>query len=779
MSRVHELMLKINSSLDGQFGANIQRIVGGVNQTSQKFNELSESAKKIKDLELKVKGFDKVQSQMEKTREKNDLLSQQITQFRENLSNVSQGSNEYKEIEKAIKAMEKQQARVLVTQQRLEIESGNLSTQLNQEGVSTNRLGAERTRLANESRRLQGQIEDLTNTQRRNSNETRDQESKIGKLSGAMKGLAVGMAGYFGISQLKQYGGEAIALANEKIKAETDLQAMLKNTKYLQGDTTAITNASNMLKDYANQLETVGVIGDETVIAGQAQLSTFQLMPSSVKKLTAGMADMLAKNKGMNATQEDAAGLANLFGKVMSGQIGALSKYGVTLSKNQKKILETGKETERASMLAQILAENYGGANEALGKTDEGKMVIMRAEIEGIKEEFGKGLLPIQRQFFEVFKGQGPNISKILQTGLDVASKFFDLFQKMNPDKVFKNLYDAGIIAVDIIGKIVDKGILFIDWVSKGSDGVVILGGAVGGLATALGIYTTAVQISSGWAKISAWWTGISTTATGALTLKQIALNAVMSLNPIGAVIGLLVGLAVGLVYAYNNSENFRSIVQKLWEKMKDFGGYVVTLPEKLKGIWDGFISKTHELWEKIQSLMEPLKNAVGWVEKLFGGGNKTKNININTKTTTSGTGTPFTPYTGGIPKFAIGGVVDKPTIAEVGEGRVPETIIPHDNSKRSLALLQYTAQKMGVPLQGQGDEKKKNLFSTPSSSSVGTTVNNKTSSKQIIVKEIKVVIQGAGENLDKIAQKGKELAINIKRELEDVEESEKRLSIG
>ena len=47
MSRVHELMLRINSSLDGQFGANVQRIVGGVNQTSQKFNELSESAKTI------------------------------------------------------------------------------------------------------------------------------------------------------------------------------------------------------------------------------------------------------------------------------------------------------------------------------------------------------------------------------------------------------------------------------------------------------------------------------------------------------------------------------------------------------------------------------------------------------------------------------------------------------------------------------------------------------------------------------------------------------------
>lgn len=703
MSVLHEMFIKIKSSFEGE--NSFSKASDGFKNVSREMVNLKQSQDKIKNLEVQIKGFEKIQNQIQNTKFKNETLTKQIEEFKTSLSSVSQGSTEYKEIEKAIQSLEREQTKLNIQNRKLETASKSAESQLKDEGISTKNLSSEKIKLANKSRDLKGDIDKLTNSQKKNESQTKQNDSSFGKLGGSLKGLAIGMAGMFGIAEIKQYGSEAIALANEKIKAETDLQAMLTNTKNLHGDTTAINKASNMLKDYANQLETVGVIGDETIIAGQAQLATFQLMPSTIKKLTTGMTDMLAKNKGMNATQEDAAGLANLFGKVMTGNVGSLSKYGVTLSENQKKVLKLGTEMERASMLAQILSENYGGANEALGKTDEGKMVIMRAELEGIKEEFGKGLLPLQVKFFEIFKGQGPNISKILQGALDVAGKFFSIFQNNHPEKIFGLVYDSGILVLDVIGKITVGATSFIDWMKKGSDGAVIFGGVVWGLATAVGLYTTAIKIHHGWTKLVA----------GA----QVLWNAAMNLSPMGIFLTVLTGIGVGLVYAYKHSETFRNVL--------------------------------HNLWEKVKKLIEPLKTAAEWVGKLFSGGDKTKNININTKTTTSGTGTPYTPYTGydtsKFQKKALGGVSNRPAIfGEAG----PEIAIPLNKTQRSKGLLSYANNIVN------GDKKQNSFLQSGVDKSNPITV------------VVNVTVQGIVESIDKAKQIGQQIGNSAKATLEE-----------
>jgi hypothetical protein len=53
------------------------------------------------------------------------------------------------------------------------------------------------------------------------------------------------------------------------------------------------------------------------------------------------------------------------------------------------------------------------------------------------------------------------------------------------------------------------------------------------------------------------------------------------------------------------------------------------------------------------------------------------------------------------IPYLAKGATVSSPTLAMIGEGKVPETVVPHNNSPRSRALLQDAAKGVGVPLAG------------------------------------------------------------------------------
>ncbi len=51
------------------------------------------------------------------------------------------------------------------------------------------------------------------------------------------------------------------------------------------------------------------------------------------------------------------------------------------------------------------------------------------------------------------------------------------------------------------------------------------------------------------------------------------------------------------------------------------------------------------------------------------------------------------------IPYLAKGATVTSPTLAMIGEGKVPETVVPHNNTPRSRELLQEAARGVGLPI--------------------------------------------------------------------------------
>lgn len=65
-------------------------------------------------------------------------------------------------------------------------------------------------------------------------------------------------------------------------------------------------------------------------------------------------------------------------------------------------------------------------------------------------------------------------------------------------------------------------------------------------------------------------------TAFNAIKGAFAGLNAVMTANPIGAVIVAITALVAGLIYAYNHSEKFRDIVNNALEKVKEVASNVV-----------------------------------------------------------------------------------------------------------------------------------------------------------------------------------------------------------
>lgn len=168
------------------------------------------------------------------------------------------------------------------------------------------------------------------------------------------------------------FAAKSVGAYNASVEASTKLRTNMLNVKGATDEQVA------SLEKLAGQLQNVGVIEDDVVKAGMSQLATFNLQSSTIGALTPKITDMVAQLKGHNATAEDMVGINNLVGKVMTGNIGALSRYGVTLSESQAAQLKAGTETEKAAVLNEVLAQNYGKVNEALRKTPQGQVTALK-----------------------------------------------------------------------------------------------------------------------------------------------------------------------------------------------------------------------------------------------------------------------------------------------------------------------------------------------------------------------------------------------------------------
>ena len=127
------------------------------------------------------------------------------------------------------------------------------------------------------------------------------------------------------------------------------------------------------IKQVISAQKELGVIGGTVQVAGAQQVATFLQEKDSLSVLIPAMNDLLAQQKGLNATQEDAVSVANLMGKVMTGQTSALKRVGITFNDAQEQILKYGTESEKAATLAQVITDNVGHMNAELAKTDAGK----------------------------------------------------------------------------------------------------------------------------------------------------------------------------------------------------------------------------------------------------------------------------------------------------------------------------------------------------------------------------------------------------------------------
>lgn len=257
--------------------------------------------------------------------------------------------------------------------------------------------------------------------------------SGIGKAAKGMATVVSGAAAAAG-GYLVNFGKQAVDAALKAGEVTAKFQQVAKNNNWTDEEQKSLLSLNKTLGQ-------TGVISGGTLKAAQAQLGTFALTADQVKTLTPALADMIANNKGYNATAQDGVQIANLLGKVMTGSATALSKYGVTMTDAQKKVLQEGSASEKAAMAAQVLEANFGGINKALADTPQGKMTILQHEIAGLKTSVGNDLIA-------AFGGVGGAVIKMVQAVEPLITAFFDkvasLAEKIGPplEKVFGAVAD-------------------------------------------------------------------------------------------------------------------------------------------------------------------------------------------------------------------------------------------------------------------------------------------------------------------------------------------------
>lgn len=523
---------------------------------------------------------------------------------------------------------------------------------------------------------------------------------------------------------------QSIDAAKEKLKADKLLEANLKRTNNYSID------KINSLKDEAGALQDLGVIGDDVIVAGAGQLAMYKLSHDQIKKTMPILGDMVAKEKGFNATQEDSIAMADAIGKALDGKTKGLLKYGVQLTKAEEKVFKTMKAEKRLDFITNKLNKSIGGTNKALRETDEGKIVSAQGAFGDMQAEVGKKLMPYLGKLAVWFHSKIPGIQDLI---LGTADKVEQLIIKVDPyitqiKQLFGSLWDKGKPALEEFknillegaGQAIDIAQSIIDNWDRISPIVYTVVGALAAYKTVMFISSTYTLAMVGAMKLKTIWDGIQAARTKGLTIQQIALNMAMNANPIGLVITAVAAL-VGIGWMlYKNWDLVKAKTLQLWEMLdnnpigrviKWFIKFVnpigqainlfLWLKENIYDNWETIKDKFIPILEMIKNPVDTAKNAIGGlIDKLKFWNNteiKDKTINI-TENKTSDKSKIRT-----IGRKALGTSYFKGGETQINEGGRTETAILPAGTKvmsheQSKTMIGKSNQKVEVHVHINGN---------------------------------------------------------------------------
>lgn len=188
--------------------------------------------------------------------------------------------------------------------------------------------------------------------------------------------------------------GEMSAAYNYQMTQENKLETVMKARMK------ASKEQIQSIKDYASDLQTGGVIGDEVQLAGAQELATYISDVDTLKTLMPVLNDIAVQaSPDMNVNGQQMSNLATMLGKVMGGNLSGMSRRGWVFTDEEKKQFEQMSEQQRAKFLAAYAQDAIGKQNQNAAQTAAGQIIQLNNAIGDMKERIGQALVPF-RKFF-------------------------------------------------------------------------------------------------------------------------------------------------------------------------------------------------------------------------------------------------------------------------------------------------------------------------------------------------------------------------------------------
>ena len=358
-------------------------------------------------------------------------------------------------------------------------------------------------------------------------------------------------------------------------------------------------NSTEMVNDLNQKFYAVTNSAGKTKDLSQAVLTlqdAFNASDASIENFSTQWAQMVGNGK---ASAQDMLSIQNVFPKFRQ----ELLKYEreATHNKNltmqqMNDMMSQGKISSKAMNDVLIgMGHKYQDATKNFTNTLDGMGRIIKTTaprlLGALVEPFTKAQNPIYKSLsgwvsdprtLKEFQNAGKNIANAFNSAISSIAKFMSSMQGINKiiGAVIKNLGSGVWIgfkltieiiaeAFSLIGKAVNAIVNPLGKATKGIKGVGALAtplkavgvamGVVGAMATthaiAIGAYKTALLAAAGASKVFA--------------AAQAALDAVMSLSPIGIAVVAIGALVAVFVLAYKHIKPFRDIVNKTGEAIK------------------------------------------------------------------------------------------------------------------------------------------------------------------------------------------------------------------
>lgn len=414
-------------------------------------------------------------------------------------------------------------------------------------------------------------------------------------LGNKLKGILATVVSIAGVKMGLNWAKENMELADIQRNAENQLAAVLGNMGGTQADYQAIL-------DKATSIQGAGIYGDESMIAGAAELATYFSDADAIMSMMDTLSNYAMGMTGGGALDTTAmTDYATNIGKIMTGSYDAMTKKGFEFTDAQKAILEgtatqaqyiealgadyasLSEDMRAATVINSVIAESWDGLYETMSNTPEGKIIQFNNKLGDLRETLGNQIYPYVLKVYDGFTQNFPQIEMVLTNLTTLLG---------NIVLILGSLMEG---ALNIATVISDNW----SWIAPLVMGIV---GAFLAYNAALVAYNAIKAISAGVEAIHAAHiamstvaTGAETTATFAATAAQYGFNAALLACPIFWIVAGVIALIAAItavvraldVFGAKSHSVFGTLTGLINVAIQFFVNLGLTVANIALGIWN------------------------------------------------------------------------------------------------------------------------------------------------------------------------------------------------